>query len=344
MRTRVCITIDTEFSIAGAFQDAALQPIAEPMVWCDVDGRSEGLGFLLKEFAAHAIPATFFVEALHRTYFRHDPMRPIVEHIAEAGHEVQLHAHPCWSVFEHADWMERVRAQPRQDDFFGRDEDASVRLIEQGIAAFRDWGVPPPKVFRSGSLQHDDKLYRALARAGIPYSSNVGLAIFDSGDPNYQMYSGRHERHGVKEFPVLTFCDWQLGGKRHMKSLTIAGTSFAETRTLLDRAQAAGVALVVVLTHPFEYVQSRDIGRQPARRHAVNQQRLSSLCEYLDQHRDRFEPSGLAAAADSVGDDGAAHNVQLESGLWHSMCRMVTQVSYDKFGALALAGSAGVKQ
>jgi peptidoglycan/xylan/chitin deacetylase (PgdA/CDA1 family) len=344
MRTRVCITIDTEFSIAGAFENAAFEPIAEPMVWCDVDGRSEGLGFLLEQFEQHQVPATFFVEALHRFYFKNDPMRPIVHRIHDAGHEVQLHAHPCWSVFQHEDWAARVRMQPRQDDFFGRSEDDSVRLIEQGIETFSDWGMPRPKVFRSGSLQHDDALYRALARAAIPYSSNVGLAIFDSGDPDYRMYSGRHVRHGVAEFPVLTFCDWRLGGRRHLKSLTIAGTSFAETRTLLDRAQLAGVPLVVILTHPFEYVQSRDIGRRPARRHAVNQQRLSALCQYLDQNRDRFEPSGMAAAAESVTGRSGQDNLQLESGLWQSVCRMATQVSYDKFGALALARSTGVTQ
>jgi len=149
-------------------------------------------------------------------------------------------------------------------------------------------------------------------------------------------------RHGVAEFPVLTFCDWRLAGRRHLKSLTIAGTSFTETRTLLDRAQLAGVPLVVILTHPFEYVQSRDVGRQPARRHAVNQQRLAALCQYLDHHRDRFIPSGMAAAAEGIAIDGGEVNLQLESGLWQSMCRMATQVSHDKFDALALMRSTEV--
>lgn len=344
MRTRVCITIDTEFSIAGAFADAACVPVAEPMVWCDVAGRSEGLGFLLEQFRRYQVPATFFVEALHRYYFKHDPMRPIVARIQDEGHEIQLHAHPCWSVFEHDDWMARVRAQPRQDDFRGRREDDSVRLIEQGIATFADWGLPRPRVFRSGSLQHDDHLYRALARTGIPYSSNVGVAIFDSGDQHYQIYGGRHVRHGVVECPVLTFCDWQIGGRRHLKSLTIAGTSFAETRSLLDKAQQAGIELVVILTHPFEFIQSRDIGRQPARRHAVNQQRLTALCQYLDQQRERFLPSGLAeAAAAPVGGDGP-DNPLLEGALWQSMRRMATQVSYDKFGRWALARNKGITQ
>lgn len=339
MFMRVCITIDTEYSIAGAFANAALQPMADPIVWCNVEGRSEGLGFLLECFAQHRIPTTFFVEALHRTYFKDDPMRPVARRIEDDGHELQLHAHPCWSVFEHDDWRARVRLQPRQDDFFGRDEDDSLRLIEQGLDAFRSWGLARPTVFRSGSLQHDDRLYRALARAGMPYSSNVGVAIFDSGDPDYQLYSGMHVRHGVVECPVLTFCDWEVAGRRHLKSLTIAGASFAETRTLLEKAERAGIPLVVILTHPFEYIQSRDIGRAPARRHSVNQQRLSSLCQYLDQNRDRFTPSGLAeAAAASAGQEGRS-NALIEGKLWQSVRRMATQVTYEKYGNWALAGA-----
>lgn len=344
MRMRVCITIDTEFSIAGAFASEACQPIAEPLVWCEVAGRSQGLGFLLEQFKRYQVPATFFVEALHRYYFKHDPMRPIVQRIQDDGHEIQLHAHPCWSVFEHDDWRARVRAQPRQDDFFGRGEDDSVRLIEQGIQTFRDWDLPRPQVFRSGSLQHDDVLYRALARTGIPYSSNVGLAIFDSGEQDFQLYGGRHVRHGVVECPVLTFCDWQIGSRRHLKSLTIAGTSFAETRALLDKAERAGIPLVVILTHPFEYIQSRDIGRQAVRRHSMNQQRLVALCQYLDQNRDRFVATGLAEAAISSADHRGPENLLLEGVLWHSMRRMATQVSYDKFGQWALARSRGMTQ
>ncbi len=339
MRTQVCITIDTEFSIAGAFADASRQPVAEPMVWCEVDGQSQGLGFMLECFRRARIQATFFVEALHRHYFAADPMRPAVRRIQDEGHEIQLHIHPCWSVFQYHDWQARVRANPRQDDFFGRSEDDSLGLLKQGIDIFKDWGVDAPQVFRSGSLQHDDTLYRALSRSGIPYSSNVGLAIFDSGDANYQMYAGRHARHGVVECPVLTFADWQVGGKRHMKTLTIAGTSFAETRTLLDQAQRAGVPLVVILTHPFEYVQSHDLGRAPARRHSVNQRRLEKLCGYLDANRERFEATGLAAASAAGAPAQTldpATNPVLCGALWQSVARMATQVGYDRYGNWAL--------
>jgi hypothetical protein len=64
VRTEVAITIDTEFSVAGAFEDfERYKPIAEQMVDCAVDGKSEGLGFLLETYEKYDVPATFFVEA-----------------------------------------------------------------------------------------------------------------------------------------------------------------------------------------------------------------------------------------------------------------------------------------
>jgi peptidoglycan/xylan/chitin deacetylase (PgdA/CDA1 family) len=333
---RVCLTIDTEFSIAGAFADPTLRPVGAQMVRCDVDGRSQGLDFMLDCFARNDITATFFIETLQRHYFRDDPMRPLVQRIAAAGHELQLHAHPCWAVFQHDDWAERVRQEPRQDDFAGRDEASTLELLRQGQETFREWGLPPPQVFRSASLQHDAGLYRAMAAAGIPYSSNIGLAIYDSGDPRYRLYGGRHLRHGVLECPVLTFSDWRLR-RPHLKTLSVSGTSFAETRTLLERARRAGMELVVILTHPFEYVQSRDADYRTLRRHGVNQERLQRLCGYLAANGDLYQASGLAAAASMPLRPQQAENHLLRGAPWQSVCRMATQVLYDRYGHWALS-------
>lgn len=342
MRTRVCITIDTEFSIAGAFSDPSLRPVAEPMVDCDVAGRSEGLGFLLSTFKRHDIPATFFVETLNRYYFRHDPMAAIAHRIHDEGHEIQLHLHPCWSVFQHEDWRERVRAAPRQDDFVGRSEAETLGMLRQGMATFCDWRLPPPRVFRAGNLQHDDALYRAQARSGIPYSSHIGLAVFDSGDPRYTLYAGRHERHGVVECPVLTYSDWRIGRRRHLKTLTIAGVIFSEMKALLEQANRAGISLVVILTHPFDYIQSRDVNLRHARRHGIAQGRLSALCQYLNRNRDRFMPSGMAEAAAEPSPPAEPHNPLLTGRRPHSVIRMAAQAAYDCYGQAALLATRGM--
>lgn len=331
MRTRVCISIDTEFTIAGAFSNPSLTPIAEQRVWCKVDGESHGLGFILDCFSRHKVIGTFFVETLQRHYFKRDPMRRIAEQLHEAGHEVQLHLHPCWHIFQYKNWRERVRTAPARDNFFGRPEDDSLRLIEDGLKTFHEWQLPAPTVFRSGGLQHDEALYRAQARAGIPFSSHVGVAVFDSGDPQFRLYSGRHERHGIVECPTLTFRDWQVPGREHIKTLTITGSSFAETRMLLEQAHQQGVEQVVILTHPFEYVHTRDHTARQMRRHRINQRRLEKLCAYLDQNRDRFDACGMAAAASAPMLPASSRNVLLKGSLLHAVPRIFEQSAYEQY-------------
>jgi peptidoglycan/xylan/chitin deacetylase (PgdA/CDA1 family) len=333
MRTQVSITVDTEFSIAGAFRDRTVSPLAEQRVWCVSDYKSHGLGYMLDCFAQYGITATFFVEVLNRHYFRRDPMRGIAEKLHAAGHDVQLHLHPCWTVFQHDDWRERARARtkPSIDAFYGRAEDESLKLMEYGLETFHTWGLPTPTVFRSGSLHHDDALYRAQARAGIPYSSHIGVAVFDSGDEHYRLYSGRHERHGVIECPILTFRDWKVPGKTHHKSLTITGSNFAETRMLLEQAHREGVEQVVILTHPFEYVHTSDQQMSRTRRHRVNQRRLARLCEFLSENTDRFATDGLSAAAAMPLRAESSRNVLLKGSLLKAVPRMVEQAAYDKY-------------
>lgn len=339
--TRVCITIDTEFSIGGAFSDRSKQPVAEQLVWCLVKGQSQGLGFMLDTFRRFKVQATFFVETLHRHHFKHDPMRPIAQRLHDEGHEVQLHAHPCWTLFQNDDWWNAAHAQKGRDNISLRSVEESVALINQGIETFWEWGLPRPLAFRSGNLYHGDNLYKALAIAGIPYSSNVGMAIYDSGNAHYKLYSGRHERHGVKEFPVLSFSDWEVGSKRNIKSLTIAGSSFAETRCLLEKAREASIPLVVVLTHPFEFVQNRDLAFQQIRPNRLTQSRLQKLCEFLDENNDRFDACGLAAAAAAIPATQAPANTLLRGGLHHALPRMAAQVAYQRFGGWVLAREHG---
>jgi hypothetical protein len=90
--------------------------------------------------------------------------------------------------------VKKTRGLCRRDNFKGRSVADSVRLLEQGIASFAQWGLPRPTAFRSGNLQHDDNLYQALARVGIPYSSNVAVAIYNSGDAELSLDAGPHTR------------------------------------------------------------------------------------------------------------------------------------------------------
>jgi len=84
-------------------------------------------------------------------------------------------------------------------------------------------------------------------------------------------------------------------------------------------------------------VQSRGIDYRTLRRHGVNQERLQRLCGYLAANGDRYQASGLAAAAGMPLPPQQAENQLLSGAPWQSVCRMATQVLYDHYGHWALA-------
>ena len=86
MKTQVCITVDVEFSIAGAFAAPdRYSPLADEPVECLVDGKEHGLGFILDSLARYDATATFFTETLQTAYFGDAPMAKFAKRIANAG-------------------------------------------------------------------------------------------------------------------------------------------------------------------------------------------------------------------------------------------------------------------
>lgn len=279
--TEVCITIDTEFGIAGAFGSHERGgPIADPLVYGTVGDREQGLGFLLDCFARYGISATFFVEALNPAYFGPDPMGRVVRRILDAGQDVQLHLHPAWLKFRDPDWREARRPS---DTLVGRPLDEVVRILRTGIETFRGWGAGDPVAFRAGNLEADVPTYRALREVGILVASNLGVAYNPPADKSLHVRGGRRRIEGVVEVPVLTFSDW-----RGDRILTVTGTGEAEMRALLWKARRAGLETVCVLTHPFEFFKNRDDRYKQLRRNRVNQQRLESLCAFLRDNKADF--------------------------------------------------------
>lgn len=296
MKTRVFITIDTEFSIGGAFEAAQTRtPIGAQNVLCELAGRSEGLGFMLDTFAGFGLRATFFIEALQTAYFGDGPMGQISQRIAAAGHDLQLHLHPVWTYFDHPQWQDQLARQRPSDNMHGRSTEQLVGWMQRGIDTFARWGLPPPVALRTGNLMVDRNVYHAMAQVGLRVASNVARAVFEPQDVALQLNAGIHFIDRIAELPVLTYRDLQLARRARHKLLTITGSSFGETRHLLEQAHAAGAQSVVLLTHCHEFVK----GDTRLARHAdrVNQRRLRQLCQFLQQATDRFDVSTLGRMA-----------------------------------------------
>jgi peptidoglycan/xylan/chitin deacetylase (PgdA/CDA1 family) len=276
MRTQIAITIDTEFSVGGAFADPERrQPIGETNVTCPVGGREQGLGFLLETFARHGTKATFFVEALQTAWFGDEPMGRVVERIVAAGQDVQLHIHPCWTAFRATDWRQRLGGTNPDDRCDGRKPAELQRLIEDGIAALQRMGAPRPIAMRTGNLRADRNVYRAMRGAGLTVASNVGLGYAPPAEPELRLRGGRHRIEGVLEVPVLTYR--QLGGRAD-RLFTTTACSWTETERLLRSARAAGVETLVLLTHPFEFIKGDRLDPQRQRGATASTRAGSSGC------------------------------------------------------------------
>ncbi|MBS0446983.1 MAG: polysaccharide deacetylase family protein [Proteobacteria bacterium] len=316
-RTRVYLTIDTEFSIGGAFEaPAEREPIGAQNVLCDVQGRSEGLGFMLDAFAASDLRATFFVEALQTAWFGDEPMGALARRIAAAGHDVQLHLHPVWTWFDRADWRERLKTETPNDRMHGCSVEQLVERMQRGMAALQRWGIARPVALRTGNLMVDRNVYKAMAEVGLRVASNVARAVFEPAEEALRFNAGVHAIEGIIELPVLTYADLRLGGRTHRKVLTITGSSFAETRALLERAHRAGAPAVVLLTHCHEFVKGDMRGALAANR--VNQRRLTALCRYLRDADDRYEVTTMdrVAGATTAATSDALLGVPVHAALW----------------------------
>ena len=283
----VSITVDVEFSLGGTFRPGGGRPLADERVQCSVDGRAWGLPHLMEVLAAHGLKATFFVETLHVLHFGDLPMGGFVERIVKAGHDVQLHLHPQWLVFQNPNWREWPPGTPLLDNCDGRSEAELCDWIGAGVEAFRRWGASAPIALRTGGLRTDRTVYRSMAKMGIPLASNLGWGLFEPTDESLRIAAGRTWIEGVLEVPVVTYRQISAGFLKPLRVCAITSTSRKEQRWLLERAVRDGVSPFVILTHPFEF--ARFFGQpEPCAPNHVNASRFEALCRRLTDHPQTF--------------------------------------------------------
>lgn len=326
--TEVCLTVDTEFSIAGAFADPQRRrPAGDQVVRGTVGEREEGLGFLLDSFAQARLPATFFIETLQTCYFGDRPMGAIAERIAAAGHDLQLHFHPCWLHFRLSDWQRRTAEV--SDASSGRSDQGLDEILALGLDAFSRWGLARPIAARTGNLDVDTSVHRALKRFSIPISSSIGSAISPPREVRLQLWGGRHWIEGVLELPVLTFRAMRLGNWMRPSALTITGCSWPELENVLWQARKTGLSPVVILTHPGEFIKSRDPQHRDIRPNRVNQGRLLRLLRFLCRNAEDFVAVSIRDRAAAWLAMDATANPLLPGGTAQAVRRMLQNFVND---------------
>lgn len=290
MSVQVAITIDVEFSIGGAFADPlGKQPVGAPSVECMIDGEGAGLNFILDTLEGHGLRGVFFVEALNVCFFGDGAMGSIARRIHARGHDIQFHAHPCWTAFLRTDWRQRVASAPPSDSFAELDDSEIERALEIGLDVFRRWELPAPRAFRAGNLQVDRRVYPLLERYGLPITSSVGVGVYQPKDPELSLAGGRHWIGRTLEVPVSSYVDVRLPRVTRWKTFTVIGTGGWEARQWLRHAARSGIGPVVVLTHPTEFVHRKGEDYGALQRNEMARRRLQDLCRFLAGHPREFE-------------------------------------------------------
>ncbi len=289
----VHLTVDTEFSAGGVWRDKSRAPVTDANVWCDVDGESQGLGFMLAELKRSGLTATFFVEAVHIDMLGEEAMRPAVEAIMADGHGVELHAHPMWLAGADG-WDEK---NPPHDDCADCSPEDLARMIAIGRRAFASWGAPPPTAFRAGGLSAGEGVYRALADAGIGVASNVGLGVKAPREHRLRRSTGRLLVEGVVEAPVTSFRAIDPRPGASVRLAAVRGAGFGELTAVIEAAAANGVEDFIILAHPFDFVLADDPELKGIRINHAVQRRFSRLCAWLAARRDRFPTTTFAERA-----------------------------------------------
>lgn len=326
----VCLTVDTEFDIAGTFADPAnCRPIGLDHVLCPVAGQDQGLGFILKTLAEHEQQATFFIETMNNAYFDDSVMGSVVERLLQAQQDVQLHLHPCWEAFKQPGWQQLTPKSPPADYCADLPLGDLEAIIKDGVRTLKNWGATNILALRTGNLSAGLNVYQAMNAAGLKLASNIGAGYSLPADPDLHLFGGCHLVNGVMEIPVLSYTMLKFAQFSKQSMLSITGSSIQEIKQLLGQAAKENLSPVVIITHPFEFVKNHK-DASGRRKNSINQKKLSQLCKFVADHPDQFRMATFGADGDRWLTQGGQASPNLLASSWPVIKRVIENKFNDK--------------
>jgi len=328
VKTQVVLTVDTEPSVAGAFrEDEFYTPLIHEPVAGVVDGKSEGLGFLVETLKGHGLVATFFVETVHTRYFPDTVMGGYVDRLLRAGQDVQLHLHPCWLSFEDGKFD---RSNLASDHCHELEIGHLAALISEGADRICAWTGVRPSGMRTGNFSTALSVFAAMSQAGLRHGSNICLGVLRPPERQLAVTGGAHDFAGIRELPVTCFVDVGPVGRGCLRPMQISALTAREQISLLNAAHEGKNPVVVIVAHPFEFIKKRDFRYTNLRRNRIIQDRFRRLCAFLAENTDRFEVVPLAVAAETV--EAGQVWTELTGNAFNSIVRAATNVVNDHLG------------
>lgn len=286
---QVVITVDTEPSIAGFFKNPQFTPLIHEPISGMINGKSEALGFFIQLLKQHNFVATFFIETVHSCYFSPDIMQHYVSELLEANQDVQLHLHPVWRYFRDKTFI--------SDNCSEHSVEFMLELMTEGKQSLKNWTGNAPVALRTGKFSVGHNVYKAMRMADLTTSSNICVGCYDYDDPALRVTHGIHNINGITELPVSCFYDKSILKWNSLRSLQITALSGIEMTQTLDKMEKSGHHVAVIVTHPFEFLKTKDFRYTNMRINTIVQNRAKHLFNFLSNNSDRFQVVPITQAA-----------------------------------------------
>ena len=298
----VYLTIDTECSMGGAWNEPGCEPVGPDRAILGRTGAHRyGTPLIMDILEAHGLRGVFFAETFASAVVGDAPLARAYQEIVERGHDVQLHLHP---VYHYYAALEQGRITPHQvpspiDRIGTQPLEAQLELIEEGMMAFRRLLGRPPVAFRAGNYAASDVTLEALGKLGIRYDSSFNAVYREPscaiGSP--PSLNSPWEVDALWELPVTVFSTG-AGRLAALKPLEISAVSFLEIRRVLEQAERLGMGTVTMVMHCFSLFKAADAQFTRLRPDRLVIRRLRRLCGFLAEHRGRFRVRTFSEAPD----------------------------------------------
>ena len=313
MLIRVFITIDVETSIGGAFaRPDELKPVgAEKRIYGRIGSKEYGIPLVMDILEQYNLKGTFFVEPFCSFYFGEEMVRSVCQYILNRGHDVQLHLHPNYQIFQYPDWQERAKRKKLFPDIIAKYPlKEQINLIKKGKKILEGCGVNPI-AFRAGNFGANLATLEALKQNGFLFDSsydalNLGKICF-----LYQLPITNHQSpvpilndltliNGICEFPITNYYEFKIGNFKKLRHLDICAVSFLEMKQVLKQAFKKGPKHVTFILHSFSFIKKKDVQYKTAKPNFIIIKRFKKLCEFLNKNTNLFKVTTFSEFAQSL--------------------------------------------
>jgi hypothetical protein len=284
-KIRVFITIDTETSMAGAWNNPAYEPLPFDLpVFGKIGARFYGIPLMMDILDAHGFRATFFTEMFCSYTLGPGEVERACSEILRRGHDCQLHLHPIYRFYRDA----KAGKGRREMDFMFRLSPAEQReFIGEGVELFRKFTGKPPRAYRAGCYAASEETLGALREHGLLIDSSYNLTYLGQ-TCNFvtQGLNAPVAIDSVYEFPVTVF---RVAGTSGYKPLEISAVSVKEILSTLEALREAGCHSAVLVLHSFSLLKNLGVRFEQATPDHIVIQRFKRLCTALAERREEIE-------------------------------------------------------